>query len=65
MEDISVSKILTFRTPDDKYSVRKRDNLPQPIQTQLPKNVKTFSEYLAQFLESKSNFSKCLNSPIS
>ena len=44
-------------TPDDKYSLSKislskSDCLTQPIQMQLSKNLKTFSQFLATFLES-------------
>ena len=42
-------------TTDDKYSLRNGENLPQPIQMQAYRNLKTFSKYFAQFLESTSN----------
>ena len=43
-------------TADDKYSFRNSDNLREPIQMQLSKNLKTFSEHFAQFGLSTSNF---------
>ena len=43
-------------TADDKYSLRNSENLRQPIKMQLSKNLKTFSQYLAKFLESTSDF---------
>ena len=41
---------------DDKYSFLNRDNLTQPIQMQLSRKQKTFSEYFCAFLKSSSNF---------
>ena len=46
-------KILTAH---DKYSLRKSENFREPIQTQLSKNLKSFSQYFAQFVQSASNF---------
>ena len=43
-------------TADDKYSLRNSDNLREPIQMQLPKNLKIFSQHFAQFVQSTSNF---------
>ena len=43
-------------TADHKYFLRNIENLRQPIQMQLSKNLKTFSHYIAQFQESTSNF---------
>ena len=43
-------------TADDKYSLRNSENLPQPIQMQLFKNLKIFAEHFTQFLEYTSNF---------
>ena len=43
-------------TADYKYFLRNIENLRQPIQMQLSKNLKTFSHYIAQFQESTSNF---------
>ena len=43
-------------TADDKYFLRNNEHLQQPIQMELSKKVKAFSEYFAQFLESLSNF---------
>ena len=37
-------------TVDDKYSLLNRDNLTQPIQTQLSQKQKTFSEFFSPFL---------------
>ena len=37
---------------DEKYSLRKSENLPQPIQVQLSEKLKSFSQYFTQFLES-------------
>ena len=39
-----------------KYSLLNRDNLTQPIQMQLSRKQKTFSEFLSAFLESSLNF---------
>ena len=43
-------------TIDDKYSLRNRDYLPQPIQMQLPKKQKAFPQLFAGFLKSTSKF---------
>ena len=43
-------------TTDDKYSLLNKDNLTQPIQMQLSKKQKTFSEVFSAFLESTLNF---------
>ena len=43
-------------TADGKYSLCNRENLPQPIQMQLSKKQRTFSELFASFLKSTSNF---------
>ena len=42
-------------TADDKYSYRNSKNFPQPIQMQLSKNLKTFSQHSATLLKSTSN----------
>ena len=39
-------------TADDKYSLLKRDNLKQPIPTQLSQKQKAFSEYFLGFSKS-------------
>ena len=39
-----------------KYSVLNRDNLAQPIQMQLSRKQKTFSEFFSAFLKSSLNF---------
>ena len=41
---------------DGKYSLFKRDNLTQPIQMQLSRKQKTFSEFFSAFLKSSLNF---------
>ena len=43
-------------TADDKYSLRNSENLREPIQMQLSKNLKTFSQHFARFVQSTSNF---------
>ena len=43
-------------TPDEKYSLSNRENLPQPIQMQLSKKLKNFSRLFTAFLKSKFNF---------
>ena len=39
---------------DDKYSLRNGEKLQEPIQMQLFKNLKTFSQHFAQFVQSTS-----------
>ena len=50
------SKILTLPvitlTADDKLSCHNRENLQQPIQTQLSKKAKRFCEFFIAFSES-------------
>ena len=41
---------------DGKYSLFKRDNLTQPIQIQISRKEKTFSEFFSVFLKSTLNF---------
>ena len=41
---------------DGKYSLFNRDNLTQPIQMQLSRKQKNFSEFFYAFLKSTSNF---------
>ena len=41
---------------DGKYSLLNRHNLMQPIQMQLSRNQKTFSDFFAAFLKSNLNF---------
>ena len=43
-------------TADEKYSFGKRENLPQPIDFQLSKKLKSFSQFFIAFLKSTSNF---------
>ena len=46
-------------TADEKYAFLNRDNLTQPIQVQLSKKEKTFSNWLAAFLKFGLNFESC------
>ena len=46
---------------DGKYSLVNRDNLTQPIQMQLSRKQKTFSEFFSAFLKSSLNFEDFLN----
>ena len=41
---------------DGKYSLLNRDNLTQPIQMQVPRKQKTFSDFFSAFLKSSLNF---------
>ena len=41
---------------DGKYSLLNRDNLTQPIQMQLSRKQKTFSEFFSAFLKASLNF---------
>ena len=41
---------------DGNYSLLNRDNLTQPIQMQLSRKQKTFSEFFCAFLKSSLNF---------
>ena len=43
-------------TADDKYSLLNRDNLKQPIRTQLSQKVKAFSQFFIAFSKSTLNF---------
>ena len=43
-------------SPDGKYSLLNRDNLTQPIQMQVSRKQKTFSEFFSAFLKSSLNF---------
>ena len=43
-------------TADDKYSLLNRDNLTQPIGTQLFQKEKAFSEFFLPFSKSTLNF---------
>ena len=45
---------------DGKYSLLNRDNLTQPIQMQLSRKQKTFSEFFSAFLKSSLNFEHLL-----
>ena len=41
---------------DGKYSILNRDNLTQPIQMEVSRKQKTFSEFFSAFLKSSLNF---------
>ena len=41
---------------DSKYSLLNRDNLTEPIQMQLSRKQKTFSDFFSAFLKSSLNF---------
>ena len=43
-------------TADEKFSFRNRENVRQPIETQLSKKQKRFSQFFADLLKSQSNF---------
>ena len=43
-------------TADDKYSLLNRDNLTQPLRTQLSQNQKHFYQFFLPFSKSKFNF---------
>ena len=43
-------------TADDQYSLPNRDNLTQPIRTQLSQKQKAFSQFFLAFSESTLNF---------
>ena len=43
-------------TADGKYSLLNRDNLTQPIPTQLSQKQKAFFEFFLEFMKSKLNF---------
>ena len=45
---------------DGKYSLVNTDNLKQPIQMQLSRKEKTFSDFFSSFLKSKLNFAHLL-----
>ena len=55
MSLLAISEILRLflnrLTVDDKYSLRNSENLRQPIQIELFKRQKTFSEFSASFLK--------------
>ena len=42
-------------TADEKFSFRNRENVRQPIETQLSKKQKRFSQFFADLLKSQSN----------
>ena len=43
-------------TADDKYSLLNRDNLKEPIHTELSQKPKTFCEFFFEFCKSTLNF---------
>ena len=47
-------------TADYKYSLLNRGNLREPIQTELSKKQKTFSQFVAAFLKYRLNFEQFL-----
>ena len=52
-----ISRLFPNRlSADGKYSLFNRDNLTQPIQMQLSRKQKTFSEFFCAFLKSSLNF---------
>ena len=52
-----ISRLFPNRlSADGKYSLFNRDNLTQPIQMQLSRKQKTFSEFFSAFLKSSLNF---------
>ena len=60
MFHLVVSKILrpyvNTLTPDDKHSLDNREIFKQPIQIQLSKEPKTFSQFFTAFLKFAFNF---------
>ena len=48
--------LVNILTADGKYSLRNSKNIPQPIQMQLSKKHKNFSQTFAKFLKFTSNF---------
>ena len=48
--------LLKILATDEKYPVLNRDNLTIPIQIQLSRKQKTFSQFFAAFLKSRLNF---------
>ena len=45
-------------TVDDKYSLGNSEKLQEPIQMQLSKSLKTFSQHYPQFVQCPSNFKR-------
>ena len=64
LENVFLSDMSNLRTfvntltADDNYSLRNSQNLPQPIQMQLSKKQKDFSQVFARFLKYISNFQR-------
>ena len=56
ISDILTDIFVKGLTADDKNSLRESENLPEPIQMQLSKKLKTVSQHFAQFVQSTSNF---------
>ena len=48
--------LVNILTTDDKYFLCKSENLQQPIQLQISKKQKTFSQFFAPFLKFTLNF---------
>ena len=55
-----IALFLNTLTADEKYYLLNRDNLTQPIQMQLPKKLKSFSELFCVVLNSRLNFEHSL-----
>ena len=52
-----ISRLFPKTLSDDgKYSLLNRDNLKQPIQMQVSRKQKTFSQFFSAFLKSSLNF---------
>ena len=49
LENVSLNDILSLRITNYSYSVPNSENLRQPIEMQLSKKQKSFSEFLASF----------------
>ena len=60
LENLSAIELLRLfvktLTANDKYSLCNIWNLQELSQIQLPKNIKTLSQFFCQFLKSESNF---------
>ena len=62
LEEVSFSDkqilelFVNIMTSDDKYSLLNRGNLSPPIQMNLSKKQKTFSDLFSQLLKSRLNF---------
>ena len=52
----SLITVFNTLTADDKYSLLNRDNLKQPVRTQLSQKQKAFSQFFLPFSKSTFNF---------